>query len=289
MPRVTLLISPREVAALWYRAADSATPVAQGDQFWGLDLFDAHVDGAGTVTVDRLRANLIVITQSCDLEHEKVRNVLAAPLYALSDWLQVNPDDLARLEDIRRGYDPSLYLLPTWPDATVAPARSDRVVDLGDPRIIPFAILRSALDAGIDRVSLSSPAREHFSQAVARSFMRVGLPADIPSFSLKRIGEDELPLNGMPFDEGLLQLKKALRVSRKRFYRASTGETYWTLTTKGHNPALVGAGCDEAQVMASLGIQISLAVRRLRDGDTRWAWLEEYVDPGWGRGEAAKR
>lgn len=281
------MISPREVARLWYRRADPATAVAQGDQFWDLDLFDAYVDETGTVMVDRLRLSVIVLTQSCDLEHEKVKNVLTAPLYALSDWLQVNPGDLPRFEDIRRGYDPSLYLLPAWPDAAVAPARVDRVVDLGDLRVVPLPMLRSALDTGIDRVTLSSPAREHFSQAVARSFMRVGLPADVPSFALKRVGEDELTLTEITSEEGLLQFTGPLRVSRKRHLRPATGDTYWTITTKGHSPALLGAGGDEAQAISSLGAQVSLALRRYQDGDAQWSWLAEYLGDYVERAETA--
>jgi hypothetical protein len=37
-----------------------------------------------------------------------------------------------------------------------------------------------------DRLRLLPPYREHLSQAFARLFMRVGLPADIPPFGKKK-------------------------------------------------------------------------------------------------------
>jgi len=271
------MLSPRQVAAYWYRACDATTPVAQGDQFWDVEIFDAYVDDAGTVCADRLRASFVVLTQSCDLEHEKVTTVLTAPVYLLDDWLRVNPADLTRLEDIRRGYDPSLYLLPAWPDAPVVPARHDRVVHLGELRVVPFALLRAALNAGTDRAALSSPAREHFSQAVARTFMRVGLPADIPSFELKRVEENERLLTDLLFENGLRRLLQPLRVSCKRYRRGRTDDSYWMVTTKGHSPSLIGAGSGEAQAIASLGSQVMHALDQLRGGDTTWSWLEEHL------------
>jgi hypothetical protein len=270
--------SQSEVASLWYRASDPAAPVAQGDQFWGIELLDAFVGADGKVDVDRVSVDLVVLTQSCNLEHEKVASVLTSPLHRLDEWLQVNPADFSRLEDIRRGYDPSLYLLPAWPDAPVQAARPNRVVDLGQLRVIPFVVLRAALVETTERVALSSPAREHFSQAVARTFMRIGLPADIPSFDLKRLGEETLHLAEIPGDQGPISLVRPLAIARRRHQRIQTGEIFWTMTTRGHSPGLTGAGGNEAQALLSLGSQVVLALRRLAEGDGRWAWLGEYVE-----------
>jgi hypothetical protein len=269
--------SANEVAESWYRLADSGTPVAQGDQVWGLNLLDAFVDDDGAVRVSRLSANLIVLSQSCDLEHAKVATVLTSPMYSLGDWLKANPLDLPRLEDIRRGYDPSLYLLPAWPNSATLPSREDRVVNLGDLRVVTYSTLWSAVGTGLARVVLSSPAREHFSQAVARTFMRVGLPVDIPSFELKRLSEDELQLKQFSLPEGEIRLARALRLARRRYMRQRTGDNYWLLVTKGHSPSIIGAGSDEEGAVGSLTGQFAAAVAKLRDGDATWSWLGEYL------------
>jgi hypothetical protein len=271
------VLSANEVAASWYHASDPATLVAQGDQIWGLDLLDATVDDAGAVRVNRVRADLVVLSQSRDLEHEKVATVLAAPMYSLGDWLKANPLDLPRLEDIRRGYDPSLYLLPAWPDAATVPARLDRLVSLAELRVIRYVLLATAIRGGIARVVLSSPAREHFSQAVARTFMRVGLPVDIPSFELKRQSEEEIQIHQLPLEDGVVRLAKVLRLARRRYVRPRTGDVYWLLMTKGHNPAVIGAGFDDVEAVTSLASQFNVALGRLRDGDPTWSWLAEYL------------
>ena len=267
----------QDVAARWYAESSPMSPLAQGDQLWDLDILDAHVGDAGTVSVDRLRVSLIILTQSCDLEYEKVASVLTSPIYDLGAWLQVNPMDLFRLEDVRRGYDPSLYLLPAWPEAQARRARVDRLVDLSSLRVVRLEMLRSALGSGADRASLSSPAREHFSQAVARMFMRVGLPADIPPYDLKRQAENELQLIELPTNGPLLRLTRPLRVASRRYVRSGSGETYWGMTSKGANPALLGAGCSEEDAAASLGTHAALALDKLRAGDTAWSWLRKYL------------
>jgi hypothetical protein len=265
------------VAAQWYSAVTLPSLLTQGDQIWDLALLEAHADAMGSVSVDRLRVDLVVLTQSCELDHQKVDRVLTAPMFSVGDWLQVNPADLFRLEDIRRGYDPSLYLLPGWPGAQIAAAHPDRIIDLSDLRVIPLATIRTAMAAGIPRRALSSHAREHFSQAVARTFMRVGLPVDIPSFELKRHAEEELSLSEIPQGETSLLLARPLRVGRRPHLRPGTGETYWVVVTKGQNPALMGAGRSAREALASLGDQLVLAREKLAAGDAAWSWLKPHL------------
>ena len=61
-------------------------------------------------------------------------------------------------------------------------SRRALVVDFGQIFSLPPAYLaRRATQLG-SRWRLDSPFLEHFSQAFARYFMRVGLPVDIPAF-----------------------------------------------------------------------------------------------------------
>ncbi len=56
------------------------------------------------------------------------------------------------------------------------------VVDFGEIYSLPVAYLANHAGQQGDRWRLQSPYLEHFSQAFARFFMRVGLPVQIPEY-----------------------------------------------------------------------------------------------------------
>ena len=127
-------------------------------------------------------ANLIVITQSCDLEAAKVRMVALCPAHSLAKFEEANPEygKKRAWEPVRKGRVEGLHLLPS----TTNPVdnRSSLVVDFREIYSLPLAYLRQHADELGTRWRLNSPFLEHFSQAFARFFMRVGLPSSIPKF-----------------------------------------------------------------------------------------------------------
>ncbi|MEY2612587.1 MAG: hypothetical protein RLZZ396_1179 [Planctomycetota bacterium] len=135
--------------------------------------------------IDVEKRRLIVITQSCDLENGKAPFVALCPVYTVSEFQksQMNFASLARLEEIRKGRVEGLYMLPSTND----PSNNLEAL-IADFRMIvslPIGYLsRKASDAE-RRSRLLSPFVEHFSQAFARFFMRVGLPSQIPTFKSK--------------------------------------------------------------------------------------------------------
>jgi hypothetical protein len=126
--------------------------------------------------------DLIVITQSCDLEQRKVRLVAACPIFPLAEFEAVNPAFArkGRWNEVLKGRIEGLHLLasPTVPDDN----REALVVDFREIYSLPSDYLTDhAIGLGT-RWRLLSPFLEHFSQAFARFFMRVGLPSTIPEF-----------------------------------------------------------------------------------------------------------
>jgi hypothetical protein len=126
--------------------------------------------------------DLIIITQSCDLENRKARLVALCPIYAIADFEQFNLDftKKGKWNEVRRGRIEGLHLLasPTNP----ANSRDALVVDFREIHSLPFDfLLHHATQMG-DRWRLKSPFLEHFSQNFARFFMRVGLPSSVPEF-----------------------------------------------------------------------------------------------------------
>lgn len=174
----------------WYTEVAPATPVTQGD------LIDAcpviEWDSAGEIRDLRAATraatqDVIVMTQACDLEHGKVENVLLCPRAKLSEYRQAwendqrakgqNPTPKSwgkHCENIRDGFVWNLGLLDSTPGGEVV------VVDFHEVFTVPRRFLDSLLRAqGNPRLRLTSPYREHLSQAFARFFMRVGLPTSV--------------------------------------------------------------------------------------------------------------
>jgi hypothetical protein len=132
--------------------------------------------------VPTLEYDLIVVTQSCDLENQKVALVACCPIFPIVDFEQVNTDfqKKGRWEEVRKGRVEGLHLLGslTEPDNN----RLANVVDFREIYSLPFGYLtKRAVELG-RRARLAPPFLEHYSQAFARFFMRVGLPASIPPY-----------------------------------------------------------------------------------------------------------
>lgn len=126
--------------------------------------------------------DLIVVTQSCDLEQNKVRLVALGPIYSLENYETINPEftKKGRWEEVRKGRIEGLYLLSslTNPENN----RECVIVDFLVIYSLLFEFLTKHAESLESRWRLRSPYLEHFSQAFARFFMRVGLPANISLF-----------------------------------------------------------------------------------------------------------
>jgi len=266
-------------SSTWYRLSTSSIP-GQGDILFDFPLLIArHDEQEASMTVDQESLDLIVLTQSCDLENGKVTRILVAPAVSLSDWLLENPFDLNRLEEIRRGFDTSLYLLPSWPSGPKE-LEKDRVVDFGHLQTIDAAQVNQFVEKLGERVTLISPALEHFSQAVARSFMRVGLPIDVPSFKLEsdKREKQEQELSSLPFETSDYYLAQPLKVIRHVLHRRQTNETFYRLTSAVQGqPTIEGAGYTEETAYRSLARQLVRRYLAAQEGETHWKWISEFV------------
>jgi hypothetical protein len=150
-----------------------------GSALWPLEV-------AADVEIEAKVFDLVVMTQSCDLENEKVEDVLLAQLVAWPDAVRVEVargNEAVRSRKFRKllidGNVPGLSLLHQRSSRPVLPWS---VVDFHRLFTLPKTFLaRFAAESG-PRLRLRSPYREHLAQAFARYFMRVGLPHDARSF-----------------------------------------------------------------------------------------------------------
>lgn len=126
--------------------------------------------------------DLIVLTQSCDLDHGKIRLVAMCPIFPIAEFEKANPDfqKKDKWNNVRKGRVEGLHMLgsPQNPDNN----REALVVDFREIYSLPYEYLLKHAEQLGPRWRLKSPFLEHFSQAFARFYMRVGLPSSIPEF-----------------------------------------------------------------------------------------------------------
>ena len=190
----------------WFAVVGHDVPLTQGDLIVDCPLLKWRAPDSQTEPledrsedVDRLfglaagiRADVIVMTQACDLEQGKVSDVVLCPCVLLSRYRPLwEAAERARkqnptvkswkrfCEDITDGYIWNLFMMDSVPAGEIP--TEHRVVDFRSV-LTPcreHSLRASSPDEGSKRLRLLPPYREHLSQSFARFFMRVGLPESV--------------------------------------------------------------------------------------------------------------
>ncbi|SPF52016.1 conserved hypothetical protein [Candidatus Sulfopaludibacter sp. SbA4] len=183
----------------WYEVVH-APPLTQGDL-----IFECPVVGwKATATVigdaggellraatEVIRADVVVMTQACDLMHRKVTNVIVCPHVSLTEyhalWVQEMQERNQRptakawdghCRDIRDGFLWNLSIMNEYQGEPLK--MTHRIVDFHDVYTIPLAFLEVvSTQRRQSWLRFRPPYRENLSQAFARFFMRVGLPVPV--------------------------------------------------------------------------------------------------------------
>jgi hypothetical protein len=185
----------------WYEIISAIEPLTQGDFIFDCPVptwKDENLEITGNDEADVLKASqdffsadVIVMTQACDLEHNKVKNVTLCPHISLSeykkDWKiyqearnQSTKDETWRkqCETLKKGYVWNMILLNN--SEMLEMPFEHRIVDFYHIYTVPKVFLENLLKKrGKLRPRLLPPYREHLSQFFARFYMRVGLPTEI--------------------------------------------------------------------------------------------------------------
>ncbi len=170
--------------------------LAQGDFLPGCSVPIVPADfgtAEGQIKVRIDVIDLIIMTQSCDLENGKAILVACCPIHSLSRFEEYTPTfkKSGAWENVRQGRVEGLHLLGSTTDPT----------DKWDAYVVYFRTIYSLPNGYMStharsmqqRWRLRSPYLEHFSQSFARFFMRVGLPSSIPSYRDPPIRPPEPP------------------------------------------------------------------------------------------------
>ena len=194
------------MTSTWYETVDATTPLMQGDIIFDcpvvawkeapLEVISGQEAEALKVATEVIAADVIVMTQACDLENYKVSNAILCPHYSLAEYKTYWEKEVRSLPmpegqppqnptakawrsfcaDVKEGYQWNLAML----NADEGVNAAHRIVDFHEVYTAPRVFLESLLKSrNRERLRLLPPYREHLSQAFARFFMRVGLPTPI--------------------------------------------------------------------------------------------------------------
>ena len=185
----------------WYEIVGPNIPLTQGDIIFDCPLLawqdnTLKLEGADETEIlksaaNGIQADVVVMTQACDLEHEKVENVILCPHVSLDDYRVIWQDNMQRTDqnptekswnrhcnDVCDGF---MWHFTMLNDCQIdGSSIGIRIVFFNEVFTVPRSFLESLLrQRGHSRFRLLPPYREHLSQAFARFFMRVGLPTPV--------------------------------------------------------------------------------------------------------------
>ena len=175
----------------WYQlvAGDS---IEQGDILRSFEvLVPIAAIGAAEdeISADIKTFDVVVMTQSCDIEQGKTPSLLLCPLFELWSFIDQASEQGENWgsnirEKLRQGGLPGYHLLNEFEHAELTFPFS--VVDFHEVYSAPTNQAKKFVENCGRRLRLCPPYKEHLAQAFARFFMRVGLPVIISTDKLKR-------------------------------------------------------------------------------------------------------
>ncbi len=170
----------------WYAVTESSK-LSQGDFLDNCPVVlppDAKIltEKPKTVDIQIASFDVVILTQSCDLDYEKVNTVIVCPHLSLEEITKAEPQfDKAKVrEECRRGYLPGYHMLAESKQAGFE--RGVGIADFHSVFALPLDFLKDFVALKPRRLQLVPPYIEHLSQAFAHFYMRVALPQDIPAF-----------------------------------------------------------------------------------------------------------
>jgi len=164
----------------WYDEVKDSDDIYQGDIFMNCPIFvptgeivEREVSG------DVINYEVIVMSQSCDLENANVDIVLVCPIYPIVELQKQNDKYKGRngRKALEQGTAIGYHALNLISEGNFD--RPHYFVDFRNVFGIHIDTLKELCTKQKTRLRVLPPYREHLAQAFARYFMRVGLPVNI--------------------------------------------------------------------------------------------------------------
>lgn len=173
----------------WYRIVQNTDKIEQGDilSSWPVIIPTEWINGEGSIDTDIDEYDMIIMSQSCDIQNNKIDNVLVCPILLLDEMTKYS--SRGDRNKLKKGEIVGYHLLNKCEIEGLSEcglsklANKYSVVDFRNAYSIPLKFLTAGVGVrGEKRLQLLPPYKEHLSQAFARFIMRVGLPEEIPEF-----------------------------------------------------------------------------------------------------------
>ncbi|MFB7054461.1 hypothetical protein ACFCXT_15255 [Streptomyces vinaceus] len=186
--------------ANWFEAA-SGPALEQGDVLLGCTVLrpiaaegiDSAVseesieEGSSELEYEASMTDIVILSQTCDLENGKISEVLAAKVIsydALVRQERARNNDMIASSEFRRlcaqGNMPGYALIRPHVTPLEIPWS---LISFANLYLLPKVYLESHAEKQGLRLRLKAPYREHVAQSFARYFMRVALPVTANDFS----------------------------------------------------------------------------------------------------------
>jgi hypothetical protein len=168
----------------WYEIVNESG-LEQGDILRSLDVPRVTRRPSGAYSAVVTRGDFIVLSQSCDLDNDKIAEVLLAAVFKY-DRLYAEADHY-RASSFRRsmvmGAQPAFFLLP--PHSAVADS-GWCLVDFHHLHLLEKAACSQFATSSGPRLRLRPPYKEYLAQSYGRYMMRVALPSPPTGFESYR-------------------------------------------------------------------------------------------------------
>ncbi len=181
----------------WYDVVEESEDLEQGDFIDNCDVLipeyiPAQAEDGSLTDLQEYEPtglvatyNVVIVSQSCDLENGKLDYVLMCPMISYSEHVNQYPDANLKairnnLEEIRLGRRHRYCMLGECKRDDFL--REIQIVDLGTVFSVPYNVMKHMARSRGKRLRLLSPYKEKLAQAFAYYYMRVALPIDIPIF-----------------------------------------------------------------------------------------------------------
>lgn len=170
----------------WYSVV-SGGDLEQGDVIVSCPVHRVESDDdSDEAVVIREEHDVVLLTQTCDLEHDKVEDVLVGVIVSYGDLVarEETTNGKIRSKEFRKaaavGNLPPYFVLPERDQAPVLPWS---LVQFHYVFSVPKPVVTALALAQPGRLRLNSPYKEYLAQAFARFIMRVALPSTLDEFA----------------------------------------------------------------------------------------------------------
>lgn len=168
----------------WYGTITGNT-LSQGDILINFNIIvpNAAVEEGDSVSAEVQTIDAIIMTQTCDIEHGKVKSLLLCPCWDFWNFIERGERkgqiwSTVHRKAIKQGNMPGYFLANDANQDGIVLGLT--IVDFHEIHTAPTILVSSFAATVGNRLRMLPPYREHLAQAFARFFMRVGLPVDIP-------------------------------------------------------------------------------------------------------------